>query len=88
MSELDPTRLAQPAADPYQRGVIWDLDGTLIDSSRLHFDAWRELLEPEGVELDWSGFITGFGPQYTGPMVALLGPYGKSGPPTAPYRLT
>jgi beta-phosphoglucomutase len=67
-------RLAQPVADPYQRGVIWDLDGTLIDSSKLHFDAWRELLAPEGVELDWPGFITGFGRRNDDWLPDLLGP--------------
>lgn len=61
VTELPTTRLAQPTADPYQRGVIWDLDGTLIDSSKMHFDAWRELLAPEGVDLDWPGFLVGFG---------------------------
>jgi beta-phosphoglucomutase len=78
MIEPDATRLAQPTADPYQRGVIWDLDGTLIDSSKLHFDAWRELLAPEGVELDWPGFLVGFGrrnddwlPDLLGPQVAM-----------------
>lgn len=68
------TRLAQPISNPYQRGVIWDLDGTLIDSSKLHFDAWRELLAPEGVELDWPGFITGFGRRNDDWLPELLGP--------------
>lgn len=67
------TRHAKPAADPDRRGVIWDLDGTLIDSSRLHFDAWRELLAPEGVELDWPGFITGFGRRNDEWLPELLG---------------
>jgi beta-phosphoglucomutase len=30
------------------RGVLWDLDGTLIDSSEQHFVAWRETLAAEG----------------------------------------
>jgi beta-phosphoglucomutase len=74
MTEPNPDRLAQPPADPYQRGVIWDLDGTLIDSSRMHFDAWRELLAPEGVHLDWPGFITGFGRRNADWLPELLGP--------------
>lgn len=43
------------------RGVIWDMDGTLVDSARNHYDAWRELLSPEGVDLDYPGFLVGFG---------------------------
>ncbi len=76
MTDFSSSRLAQPTADPYQRGVIWDLDGTLIDSSKLHFDAWRELLAPEGVELDWPGFITGFGRRNDDWLPDLLGPEG------------
>jgi beta-phosphoglucomutase len=30
------------------RAVLWDLDGTLIDSSEQHFVAWRETLAAEG----------------------------------------
>ncbi len=74
MTDVSSTRLAQPVADPYQRGVICDLDGTLIDSSKLHYDAWRELLAPEGVDLDWPGFITGFGRRNDDWLPDLLGP--------------
>lgn len=48
-------------SDPAQKGVIWDLDGTLIDSAQHHYAAWRELLAPEGVDLDYPGFLVGFG---------------------------
>ncbi|AUX42749.1 haloacid dehalogenase [Sorangium cellulosum] len=30
------------------KAVLWDLDGTLVDSSELHFIAWREALAAEG----------------------------------------
>ncbi|HYH10902.1 MAG TPA: HAD family phosphatase, partial [Thermomicrobiales bacterium] len=43
------------------KGVIWDMDGTLIDSAQQHYEAWRELLAPEGVDLDYPGFLVGFG---------------------------
>lgn len=52
---------ALPGSDAARKGVIWDMDGTLVDTSRMHFDAWRELLEPEGVDLDYPGFLVGFG---------------------------
>jgi beta-phosphoglucomutase len=43
------------------KGVIWDMDGTLIDSAREHYEAWRELLAPEGFDLDFPTFMAGFG---------------------------
>jgi beta-phosphoglucomutase len=67
-------RLAQPLVDPYQRGVIWDMDGTLIDSTSYHYESWRELLAPEGVELDWAGFIAGYGRRNSDWLPELLGP--------------
>ena len=30
------------------RGVLWDMDGTLVESGELHFVAWRETLAAEG----------------------------------------
>lgn len=51
----------QPITDPWRKGVIWDMDGTLIDSAQYHYESWRELLAPEGVDLDWPGFMVGFG---------------------------
>jgi beta-phosphoglucomutase len=33
---------------PTMRAVLWDMDGTLVDSGELHFRAWRETLAAEG----------------------------------------
>jgi hypothetical protein len=30
-------------------GVLWDLDGTLVDSADLHWRSWRETLRAERV---------------------------------------
>src|SRR5512137_559970 len=30
------------------RAVLWDMDGTLIDSMPYHVEAWTEVLEPQG----------------------------------------
>jgi beta-phosphoglucomutase len=47
--------------DETPRGVLWDLDGTLIDSGELHYDAWREVLTGLGRPFDRSAFATSFG---------------------------
>ncbi len=36
--------------DPRSRGLIFDLDGTLIDSMPLHYEAWREVCATKGVD--------------------------------------
>ncbi len=33
-----------------RRGVLWDLDGTLIDSAEHHYTAWRDTLAELGRE--------------------------------------
>jgi len=55
------TTSANAAHSASQRGVIWDLDGTLIDSARHHYESWRALLAPEGIDLDYPAFLKGFG---------------------------
>ena len=31
------------------RAVLWDLDGTLVDSEREHWQSWRETFEAHGL---------------------------------------
>jgi HAD superfamily hydrolase (TIGR01509 family) len=31
--------------------ILFDLDGTLVDADHLHYEAWRQTLEPRGVDL-------------------------------------
>jgi beta-phosphoglucomutase len=47
--------IAQP------RAVLWDLDGTLIDTAPVHWRAWQQILVPEGVNLTWAVFAPTFG---------------------------
>ena len=42
-------------------GVLWDLDGTLIDSAGLHWVAWRDTLAAEGKSVQPSDFVNTFG---------------------------
>jgi len=41
--------------------VLWDLDGTLIDSSELHYEAWAQVMDELGRPLDRSLFAQSFG---------------------------
>jgi HAD superfamily hydrolase (TIGR01509 family) len=43
------------------RAVLWDLDGTLVDSEDLHWQAWRDILAPEGVGVSYEQFLASFG---------------------------
>lgn len=41
--------------------VIWDVDGTLVDTAELHFCAWAELARESGREFTRSDFAATFG---------------------------
>lgn len=41
--------------------VLWDMDGTLVDSGEAHWLAWREVLAGEGVSVTHEEFLATFG---------------------------
>jgi beta-phosphoglucomutase len=43
------------------RAVLWDLDGTLVDSEQYHWLAWRDTMAAEGVTLTHDQFLKTFG---------------------------
>jgi len=43
------------------RAVLWDMDGTLLDSAEYHWLAWRKILAGEGFELAHDQFVATFG---------------------------
>jgi beta-phosphoglucomutase len=43
------------------RAVLWDLDGTLVDSEQQHWLAWRDTMAGEGVALTFDQFRATFG---------------------------
>jgi beta-phosphoglucomutase family hydrolase len=44
-----------------KRAVIWDLDGTLIDSSAYHWEAWQTVMAAERFTLTYEQFVADFG---------------------------
>jgi beta-phosphoglucomutase len=46
---------------PSTGAVLWDLDGTLIDSEQYHWLAWRDTMAAEGVPLTHAEFLKTFG---------------------------
>jgi HAD superfamily hydrolase (TIGR01509 family) len=43
------------------RAVLWDLDGTLVDSEVLHWLAWRDILTAESLTITYDQFLASFG---------------------------
>lgn len=48
-------------APAFRRAVLWDLDGTLVDSGEYHWRAWRETMRAEGIEISHEQFLERFG---------------------------
>jgi HAD superfamily hydrolase (TIGR01509 family) len=64
--------LSHPVAVP--RAVIWDVDGTLVDSGPLHFESWRATLLNEQYALTEQAFQSTFGQRNDAVLQAWLGP--------------
>jgi beta-phosphoglucomutase len=43
------------------RAVLWDMDGTLIDSEELHWISWRNTMANEGITISREQFLSSFG---------------------------
>jgi beta-phosphoglucomutase len=56
------------------RAVLWDLDGTLVDSAELHYRSWRETLAAHGVTITRERFLQTFGQRNDAILAGWLGP--------------
>ena len=56
------------------RAVLWDMDGTLIDSHEYHWLAWRDTLAAEGFTLTHAQFDSTFGQRNDTILRATFGP--------------
>ena len=43
------------------RAILWDIDGTLADTTALHYQAWRITMQRYGVDLPYESFIKDYG---------------------------
>lgn len=72
-------------ADPRTRGVVFDLDGVLVDSEALHVEAWRVLFARRGIALSDEEYAQGVGMADVDWLVWLFARRGLPGD-TAPWR--
>jgi beta-phosphoglucomutase-like phosphatase (HAD superfamily) len=54
-------------------GVIWDLDGVLVDTGEFHFQSWLKTLAQYQIPFDHDFFRKTFGMNNTGVLTTLLG---------------
>lgn len=54
-------------------GVLWDMDGVLVDTGEFHFQAWREVLANYGITFSYEFHQETFGMNNTGILSLLLG---------------
>ncbi len=50
-----PSRLSWKLTNHYE-ALLFDFDGVLVDSEPVHFDCWKQVLVPLGVDLDWDTY--------------------------------
>lgn len=62
-----------PPLPPPPRAVLWDLDGTLIDSRDQHWRSWRDTLAADGIALTEAQFAATFGQRNDAILTAWLG---------------
>ncbi len=58
---------------PTKQGVIWDMDGVLVDTGEFHFQAWSQALSEHGIPFTRESFRATFGMNNAGILEVLLG---------------
>ena len=54
-------------------GVLWDMDGTIVDTVELHFQAWYTVLSDENIPITRASLRAAFGQNAVGVVTAHLG---------------
>jgi HAD superfamily hydrolase (TIGR01509 family) len=57
---------------PEQRAILWDMDGVLVDSGQVHYQAWKHVLEPYAIPYSWEIFAETFGMTNTAIITGLF----------------
>lgn len=55
------------------QGILWDLDGVLVDTTEFHYRSWQEVLDDYGIPFDRQVFERALGMNNAGTMELLLG---------------
>ena len=55
------------------RGILWDLDGVLVDTGKFHFRAWSQVLSEHSIPFTRESLHATFGMNNTGILSVLLG---------------
>jgi HAD superfamily hydrolase (TIGR01509 family) len=62
------------ALKTFPGAVLWDLDGTLVDSEEFHWRSWRDTMAAEGLTLSYPQFLESFGKKNDLILGGWLGP--------------
>ncbi|HWQ05185.1 MAG TPA: HAD-IA family hydrolase [Longilinea sp.] len=54
------------------RGILWDMDGVLIDTTEAHFESWRQVMAERNMELDHQYFLGALGMNNAGAIEYLF----------------
>lgn len=72
---MQPTKTTRPTADPRAKGLIFDLDGTLLDSMPLHWKAWHSACARFGADVDRDFFFRHVGKSMSEIATVLINEY-------------
>ena len=61
-------------SEPTARAVLWDLDGTLVDSTEYHWRSWQQPLAGVGVQVTRADFLASYGERNDTILTRWLGP--------------
>jgi beta-phosphoglucomutase len=46
---------------PEKRAILWDMDGVLVDTGKVHYQSWEKVLKPYDIPYSWDVFAGTFG---------------------------
>ncbi len=49
--------MSRPVPLPRPEAVVFDFDGVIADTERMHFDSFRKVLEPKGISFTWEEYV-------------------------------